>query len=210
MQLCELLSYWPCSTAAGIRDLVAAVQLLVAGGAGRRGWDATTVLQLAAARGDLALVQYLLQQPPGYRPGGPVLLAAAEAGCEALLEWLVGQQGCDTCTGDRSPYFQPTRYGDLGTLATLRRLGVPWGAGNVVARAVNGRCGADTLRWLVEQGAPFGSEDEVDQAVAARVHEGHMDFQTAEWLRGLAAAGQGSGDGANTTAEAGAGAGMGL
>ncbi len=200
LEFSNMLSYWTCNTAVGRRDLMEAVQLVV-GKAGFRGWDAEPTLTAAAARGELALVQYLLQQLPGYRPGGRVLRAAADAGCEALLEWLVEQQGCDQRTGRGSPYLWPAVYGDMGTLTTLRRLGVPWDAEDVVVRAVTKHCGADALRWLVEQGAPAGPEDEVDQAVASRVQDGTMDRQTAAWLRGLAAAGQGSGDGGGAGGE---------
>ncbi len=53
----------------------------------------------------------------------------------------------------------------------------------------------DTLRWLVEQGAPLGPEDEVIRVVASAVHEGNMDPQTAAWLQGVAAAGRGQAGG---------------
>lgn len=49
---------------------------------------AEDILCSAAKHGDLALVQYLLKQRPGYQPGGKVFAAAAAAGCKALLEWL--------------------------------------------------------------------------------------------------------------------------
>ncbi len=90
----------------------------------------------AIKRGDLALVQWLLQRMPGYRPGmGAVVVKAATVGCEALLELLVwhpgyvgdgsgvaggGQESSLTC-----PYLAAAKDGDLGTLTALQRLGVP-------------------------------------------------------------------------------------
>ncbi len=201
----HLMRCWPNDTPARSRGLLQAVQLLV-GEAGCRDWNAEgaptgygirriarEAVQTAAGRGDLALVQYLLQQAQGYQPGWEVLVAAAEGSCEALLEWLVEQQGCHQRTGRGSPYFWTAFRGDLGTLTTLRRLGVPWSELDTVAQAVLAKTGVLALRWLVEQGAPVGPGDEVDQAVAARVRKGTMEPQTAAWLRGLAAAGQGSG-----------------
>ncbi len=110
-------------------------------------------------RGDLALVQYLLPWHPWYRPGWEVLAAAAEGGCGALLEWLVEQHpGCLEGAGSGvSPYASAAARGDLGTLTTLRRLGVPWGAEDVVVQAVRERCSVPAMRWLEDQGAPAGS-----------------------------------------------------
>ncbi len=83
---------WPRGpTAATSRELLQAVQLLVEK-AGWRDWsNAPLLVSNASRRGDLALVQYLLQQlqqqQPGYQPDWGVGLAAAEGGCEALLVW---------------------------------------------------------------------------------------------------------------------------
>ncbi len=72
------ISRWPTSQPADSRDLLEAVQLLL--GAGCTGWGADTTLEAAAERGDLALVQYLLQQRPAHRPAGRVFLAATYSG----------------------------------------------------------------------------------------------------------------------------------
>ncbi len=100
VSLQDLIERWPMSTAAHGRDLLQAVQLLV-GEAGCREWDPVGALYAAASRGDLALAQYrqLLhdqQPPPPQRQAGHLTIrealhAAASAGCEALLEWLVEQ-----------------------------------------------------------------------------------------------------------------------
>ncbi len=223
MRLWSILQ-WPSATAARSRELLQAVQLVVA--AGYSDWGAywgpsrsAALLCEIAKRGDLALVQYLrqqqqqvlqrmqqqlqqqemqvqqqeqehwqqeqeqqgalMQQQQQYQPQGllqlflqqlqhwssaEVLSGAVEAGCEALLEWVVGQPGSLEGVGAVSPYLHPAKCGDLGTLTALRRLGVPWGAGNVVAQAVREGCSEPALRWLVEQGAPVGSEQEVEQA----------------------------------------------
>ncbi len=88
----------------------------------------------AIHRGDLALVQYLLQRVPDYRPGMGAVVKAAKAGCEALLKLLVrhpGYVGDDKAAGRGQgesltcPYLEAARNGDLGTLTALQRLGVP-------------------------------------------------------------------------------------
>ncbi len=159
----HLMRCWPNDTPARSRGLLQAVQLLV-GEAGCRKWDAKGGLTAAAARGELALVQYLLRQRPRHQPGWEVLVAAAEGGCEALLEWLVEQHpGCLVGAGlGVSPYVPAAARGDLGTLTALRRLGVPWGAEDVVAQAVRRGCSVPALRWLKEQGAPVGRSKEED------------------------------------------------
>ncbi len=51
--------------------------------------------------------------------------------------------------------------GDLGTLTARQRLGVPWGAGDVVAQVVREGIGASALQCLQEQGPPAGSINEM-------------------------------------------------
>ncbi len=164
----ELLLGWPSDTPADSRDLLAVVQLLLGEckldeGGELSYVDAMSALDAAAGRGELALVQYLLQQRPGFPPNWGIVMAAAEGGCEALLEWLVEQHpGCLEGAGSGvSPYASAAARGDLGTLTALRRLGVPWSAENVVAQAVREGAAEHAMRWLEEQGAPGGSEEEV-------------------------------------------------
>ncbi len=201
-----LVGRWPRKTAADGRDLLEAVQLLV--GAGCSVWagrDADRMARLlvgcAAGRGDL--VQYLLtlaqqqqQEQQQLLPAGCGLLdretvkIAALSGCEAQLEWLVEQHpGCLTGPGGGDcPYVLAAANGDRCTLEVLRRLGVAWGPRGVVAQAVREGCRAPVLRWLVEQGAPVGSEKEVEAAVERAVEERAIGEGTATWLRGLVAA----------------------
>ncbi len=164
-----VVHYWPNDTAAHSGGLLQAVQLLV-GEAGCRDWDAEVVLCTAARRGDLALVQYLLQQAPEYVPGGELLVAASEGGCEALLEWLVEQHpGCMEGAGGGDLYIDACRVGDLGTLTALRRLGVPWGAPDILLQALEHYYKTPVLHWLVEQGAPVGSCDGNDRRWATEL-----------------------------------------
>ncbi len=177
----DLILRWPSGTAAKARDLLQAVDLMV--GAGYSDWGMAhepAVWGKIIRRGDLALVQYLLQQQQTQQQqlqqhqeqqqeqwsAAGLLSVAAEAGCKALLEWLVEQPGCMEGVGPAScPYLHPARNGDLGTLTALRRLGVPWGAEDVVVRAARERCSLLALHWLVEQGAPVGSREEMEEAV---------------------------------------------
>ncbi len=180
-----VICFWPQHTPASNGDLLEAVQLLV-DEAGCRDWDTPEVVFSAAWRGDLALVQYLLQQRPGYAPGGDVLVAAADCGCEALLEWLVEQHpGCLAGPWRTSAYVAAARQGDRGTLEALRRLDVPWGAENVVARAVQGGCPVPALRWLVGKGAPVGSRQDMERVVRRALQERDLSAEEGAWLRGL-------------------------
>ncbi len=168
VSLRDLIEQWPTRTPSHSRDLLQAVQVVV-GEAGCREWDAGEVLLPAAARGELALVQYLQQQHKQRNeseplPGWEVFNAAASSGCEALLDWLAGQHRVRRGLG----YGSAATKGDKGTLAALRRLGVPWDAGFTVARAVREGCWVPVLRWLVEQGAPVGTGEEMEQALLCR------------------------------------------
>ncbi len=188
-----LISVWPCVTPLHSRDLLQAVQLLVGQVGctdwGVQQWQAERVVCSAARRGELALVQYLLQQLPGYQPGGEVLTAAAEGGCGALLDWLVEQHpGCLAGPWGVPAYVAPAKNGQRGTLAALRRLGVPWGAEDVVVRAVEAACPVPALRWLVEQGAPLGDGRRLEKAVASAVEQCCMSNEAAAWLRSVPAA----------------------
>ncbi len=183
-----IIHVWPRLTAADSRGLLEAVQLLA--GAGYSDWPlgnepAKAMVSTAAERGDLAVVQYLLQRMPGLRLDGCVLTAAAKGGCEALVEWLAEQHpGCLVIPRDTSPYADAARSGDRGTLVALRRLGVPWGRQDVVVQAVSEGCRMPVLRWLVEQGAPVGRRWDMAQTLMNAPEQ----YNTAEraWLRGLA------------------------
>ncbi len=187
--LLDLLSDWPNDTLADRRGLLEAVQLLV-GEAGCRGWDARMALITAAKRGDLALVQNLLQQRPGHQPGWKVLDMAAYGGCEVLLEWLVEQHpGCLAGAGSgESVYVLAAACGDLGTLTALRRLGVPWGAKDTVVEALWRGCSVPALRWLVGQGMPVGCRDRLDDEVTDAVRCGSVRAEDAAWVRSLGGA----------------------
>ncbi len=140
--------------------LLSAVQLLMRAGC-KVGHG---VIVSAARRGDLRLVQALhatRECPLGVR----VLAAAAESGCEALVEWLVGA-GCGMLVahaGDKSPYLAAAEQGDLAMMRALRRLGVPWGRG-LLYQAVASGLPYSVLRWLRGQGL-IGGVGEADAAL---------------------------------------------
>ncbi len=194
-ELANMIFEWPDDTPAHSQDLLQAVQLLV--GEGFCDWDANVAERLqtaASAKGNLALVQYLHGQlPRGYRLGWDAVTAAAEAGCEAVLEWLAEQHpGCLVGPGhsSRCPYVDAAAAGDRGTLAALRRLGVPWGAQDVVVQAVWGGGAMPALRWLVGQGAPVGSVENMRWALwqpCPAVRPSRFSDEDEAWLRSLAA-----------------------
>ncbi len=188
--LSRVVSHWRGRAVADSRGLLETVQLV--GGVGRsKLWDAPIATRCAAGRGELDLVQYLLQLCPGHRLSWEVLVAAASGGCEAQLEWLVEQPGCLVvpAASRSSPYVSAAGKGDLGTLVALRRLGVPWGAEDVLAAAAEAGAAMPALRWLVEQGAPVGSRERMEAAaeVAGRGPWG-LKAEGKAWLLGLAAA----------------------
>ncbi len=156
------------------------------GEGGLQSWDAMEVLTIAAERGDLALMQYLLQQRPGYQPDIGVLAGAAGAGCTALAEWLVTEH--PVCTTDHefvSPYVPAATNGDLAMLTALRRWGVPWGVHDVVVQVVRQGCAPWVIRWLMRQRAPVGSAGDMDTAVASALEQKLITSLDVTWLRGL-------------------------
>lgn len=125
-----------------------------------------------------------------------VMAAAAEGGCEVLLEWLVEQyQGCVAVLPRESPllYVPPAVAGDSTTLTVLRRIGVPWGAQDVVlCTGCGGEHGSQhsngfviaAVHWLVEQVAPVGSHRDLQEVCEVsgpnaehvrQRHWGHLD-----------------------------------
>ncbi len=177
-------------TPARSRELLEAVQLLVGVGVGAQSWDMQQAMSSAAAQGNLPVVQFLaqhLEQQLGCQPDWqPVMPAAVEGGCEALLEWLAGKAGCLASAG--VSYMPAAKAGDRATLTALRRLGVPWGEGFAVVRAVEAGCQEPVLRWLVEQGAPVGRRWDMDWVVGEAERRGELGAEAAAWLRGLAEA----------------------
>ncbi len=163
---------WPRGTAANRRGLMEAVQLLVGEvGLGGRVWTVDKVVATAAGHGDVALMRYLLQQKPVLQePDGVTLVSVACLGSLALLEWLAAEY--PACLGGGwgsvSPYRWPAESGDRGTLTALERLGVPMVPQMSVPQAVALGCEAPVLRWLAERGAPVGSEEDMEGALAQR------------------------------------------
>ncbi len=190
---------WPDCTPAHSRDLLEAVQLLAGAGCNAWGpgyrlpyhlvlaWGNQDCFWDILARGDLAFAHFVLGQKPGYVPDAEHVRAVVRSGNEALLEWMVQQvDHVETLRGDRL-YILAAMNGDRATLAALRRLGVPWGAEDVVVRAVKeGSCMA-AVRWLVERGAPVGSREGMEKAITCREQGLEVGDVDAAWLRGLVA-----------------------
>ncbi len=197
MGLRDLVERWPSDRVARSRDLLQAVQLLV-GEAGLQEANIVPAACKAASCGHVPVVQYLLQLLPGYVPGSQVVAAAVVGGCEALVEWLVERPGCRAALSEDLPhYYRIALMGrDRRVLATLRRLGAPWGAEDVVVWAVGSGCEVPVLRWLLEQGAPVGSTRALGRALAKRVKGRSMKpadakvvYRMASRLRRMAAGG---------------------
>ncbi len=195
LRLGEFVASWPRDTLTHSRGLLEAVQLVL-DQVGLRGWQAKHVVCKAAARGELPLVQLLLRKRPGYRPDWEDVAAAVEGGCAGVLECLAARRGkgCGLPRQRRRPhYLTAARAGDRAMLEVLRRLGEPWDV--EVVRAVREGCGVAVLKWMVEQGAPMGSGEEMRQAVGRRLRQlegglavapggGHGDGELA-WLRSV-------------------------
>ncbi len=185
--LSSVVEQWPRGTQADSRALLEAVQLVLGAGC----WETHAEqdpMAVAARRGDLALVQYLHQRPLGQLPVGQYQAAAVSGGCEALLEWMAQQPGW--CDNADSPYRYAASSGDRGSLAALRRLGVPWGIPNVLPLAVSEwRCEVPVLRWLAEQGAPMGHRRKLQRAVKAAIESGFVTMEVGRQLSRWAAGG---------------------
>ncbi len=182
MALAHLIEWWRSAP----RVLLEVVQLLL--DAGYQNWDAKEAVRAAVHRGDLALTNYLLRLKPCCQPKAGLIAAAANGGCEALLEQLVEQlveqqqQQEFEASGGRL-YVEAAARGDRATLTALRRLGVPWGAGDVVVQAVGAGADPPALRWLVEQGAPVGERRDRRRAVASRTRA--LSDDVLDWLETL-------------------------
>ncbi len=154
----EVIRSWSYS-GSGKEELLQLVRTLVAAGCPHGGERSMTA---AALHGYLPVLRYLHEEL-GVGFGYGTLAAAAEGGCEAVLEWLVGA-GCVVGGGEwGDPYVCAGFEGNAVALGCLRRLGVPWSV-QVLRWAVQRGVSLSVLRWLVEQGAPW-DEGAVVQAV---------------------------------------------
>lgn len=165
------------------KDLREAVQMLV-----EEFRNGSLDISIAARRGHLPVVQYLVQQYSEDLRNSELLVLAAEAGCEAMVGWLVELAGSLDAEVGASLYVAAARTGNQVTLATLRRLGVPLGAQDLVVQAVRLKCAVPGLRWLAEQGAPVGSRSAMVAAIEQNNRRRHRPLSAEEvaWLQGLA------------------------
>ncbi len=134
----------------------------------------------AARRGDVEVLR-LLHEQGGLRLGRGAWVAAAEGGCEAVLEWLAAV-GCRVGTDAAlDPYVAAGCRGDRAVLSALRRLGVPWGYSKVLRAVVDLGGTAAVVRWMVENGAPWDGAAVADAVAGARrLGPGHE--AAAVWL----------------------------
>ncbi len=202
--LASVVSLWPSAIPAEGQRLLEAVQLLVAADWPMHDEDGEHPLTAAAGGGQpWAVWRALRQLLPAHAQGLHLSAAksAAAMGCEAMLEWLVGQVVYEEYRRDLQIawYVGATRNGDLGTLACLQRLGVPLCAG-LVAAAVSEWAPLPALRWLVEQGAPWSSSEirealtRLEERLQSVIAYGSVQSQQAveemeAWLQGLLAGG---------------------
>ncbi len=139
-----------------------ALKILVAAGCPLGGSD---TLDEAASSGDLGLVQYLHEQ--GMSFSHETLMCAAGSGCEALVEWLVREQGCRAGPSvECDPYLEAGERGDLAMLRCLRELGVPWHR-RALRSAVDRHCKLPVVRWMVQHEMPAGREELAKAIVSA-------------------------------------------
>ncbi len=190
VQLETVIAGWPRGTNARSRELLEVVRLLA--GAGAREGDPQRVLQLAAQRGDLGLVQHLYERHVPPQPlGWKVLEAAAMHGSEALLEWVWARMGGAAAQGQAqdglSLYVAAAASGNRGTLAALRRLGVPWGADDVLMYAVSGWRAVAVLEWMAGAGAPVPQLLAREGALELMAEQCGLGAEVTEWLRGFSA-----------------------
>ncbi len=138
------------------------------------------LLDNAAALGDLGLVQYLHEQ--GMSFGEDAMIRAAGSGCEALVEWLVREQGCRAGPqADCDPYLEAGKRGDVATMACLRELGVRWNR-YALRGAAELELKLEVVQWMVQHGAPSG-RDVINAAIMrANMHDA---TEVADWLSEL-------------------------
>ncbi len=176
-------------------ELLASVQLLVDAGCSVD----FRALCMAVDRGNLAVVR-LLHDTGECDEGRIDLDRAARPGCEALLDFLMeeGYVVVDPMSTCDAAYAHAARWGDLATLRALRRVGVPWGEGTLMAVAWGDfTMGATArmqmlpygpalcvLRWMVEQGMPLGLK-EARGLLGAQRYPDASGAEVVGWLREL-------------------------
>ena len=168
-----------------------AVRLLIASGADLRAKEFSgtvewTALELAAARGDEAIVQLLIEAPGGQeilkRYGGDALWLAASAGQASTVKALAS---AGVHLEGKGPYGTSlTRAAENGhreVVKALIELGADINAGGyrgktaLMEAAANGH--ADIVRDLVESGAAVNQKDEYhDTAIMIAGRTGHSNI----------------------------------
>ncbi|KXZ51180.1 hypothetical protein GPECTOR_13g667 [Gonium pectorale] len=146
-------------------------------GEGPRAQLSTIVAESAAYSGNVRLLARLREL--GCPMDAHTFNAAAEAGCEVALEWLV-EHGCPMGIAGK-PYVNAYDNRDRATLRALRRLGVPWcQLGATFTRCLEGAIDLPCLRWLLEEGCPVDWHSALALARRRRAEEGMAEVLT--WL----------------------------
>ncbi len=161
--LSAVIRSWPARSKSSTALLPTVRALVEAGWPHGDGTAYTNSTYSAAARGDLPLLRYLHEEV-GVAFEPDIVGAAAQGGCQAMLEWLVGA-GCGLGSG--YPYARAALNGDLATLSCLHRLGVPFGDASWWREMSFKRCAPfAALRWMVERGAPWDEGEAKDKLEA--------------------------------------------
>ncbi|PNH07776.1 Ankyrin repeat domain-containing protein [Tetrabaena socialis] len=138
--------------------------------------NGTGMLTDAARLGSVEMLAWLRER--GCVWDDRILIAAAEAGSQEAIEWLVAQ-GYPTeepgGAGD-DPYIPAALQGDWATLACLHRLGCPWQPSGVAFTSAARWGQVPVLRRLLELGCP------VDWQAALGAAEESGDASVWAWL----------------------------
>ncbi|KAG2498103.1 hypothetical protein HYH03_003861 [Edaphochlamys debaryana] len=131
----------------------------------------TPLTELAAWSGDVEVLEWLRER--GCPLGECLWAAAADAGCEAMLERLDEWQVAKPASG--TPFLTAARAGDAHTLRVLHRLGVPSGPPRIFTHAV-AQAPLPALQLLLEL-----SGTEVDWAAAEAARRLYLEETDRLW-----------------------------
>ncbi|KAG5182158.1 hypothetical protein JKP88DRAFT_349039 [Tribonema minus] len=136
--------------AAGARLLHARPEIRAVNGSSvKRAWG-YSVAMVAAARGDIAVLQWVWTTSPWTANSYYICNAAARHGQLAALQWML-RRGClwDVFKGDL--VTEAARNGHLNMLKWLRAMGFKFGARTVQLAVRGGHF--ETVKWLHKEGA---------------------------------------------------------
>ncbi|KAG2496167.1 hypothetical protein HYH03_005768 [Edaphochlamys debaryana] len=152
---------------------LAAIRLLTSAyGIGGSRRVASELFKSAVASGSVEVLAWLRTRGCGIAPGEEarelelMWAAAASAGCEAALEFLATRAGCPLPEDGGRACGAALEGGDLSTLRTLQRLGLPCGRGRgLLHKAACARLPLPVLEELLAMGCEPESWKEVARGV---------------------------------------------